>query len=279
MSGAKAQLEEATGGGSEHALRSTAPSLQLQRTGGVVRCVLNRSPLNLLEPAIIEALRETFQGLARDGSVRVGVITGSGRAFTAGMDVGVLSDLDVVRAKTLITSLHEAIAAVHAAPFPVVAEVNGPCLGAGFELAMACDLRVAADTATFGLPEVRLGVPSVIEAALLPALVGPARAAEMLLCGVPVSAEQALAWGLVNRAVPADRLHATTDELVARVLACAPNAIRLQKELMIRWRSTDLAAAISFGINAFATAYATGEPQEGARAFLEKRAPRFEVPR
>jgi enoyl-CoA hydratase/carnithine racemase len=157
-----------------------------------------------------------------------------------------------------------------------VGEVNGPCLGAGFELAMACDLRVAVETATFGLPEVRVGVPSVIEAALLPALVGPGRAAEMLLCGTPLTAAQALACGLVNRVAPASRLRATADELVGQILACAPGAIRLQKELMVRWRQTDLASAIRFGINAFAAAYGTGEPHEGARAFLEKRAPRWD---
>jgi enoyl-CoA hydratase/carnithine racemase len=185
----------------------------------------------------------------------------------------VLRDLDVAGAKALITAMHEAIAAVHEAPFPVVGEVNGACLGAGFELAMACDLRVAVETAAFGLPEVRVGVPSVIEAALLPGLVGPGRAAEMLLCGTPITGRQALEYGLVNRAVPPARLRESVDEMVGQILACAPSAIRLQKELMIRWRQTDLASAVRFGINAFAAAYATGEPREGARAFLEKRPP------
>src|SRR5262249_38724579 len=208
-------------------------------------------------------------------SVRVAVLGGSGRAFQAGMDVTVLRDLDVPRAKALITSLHEAIAAVHAAPFPVIAAVQGACLGAGFALALARGMRVAATGAIFGLPEVKVGVPSVIEAALLPALVGPGRAAELLLCGTTIGAEQALAWGLVNRAVAPERLGASVDELVAQVTACAPAAIRLQKELMIAWRSTDLRTAVEVGVNAFATAYAGGEPREGASAFLEKRPPRF----
>jgi enoyl-CoA hydratase/carnithine racemase len=248
-------------------------SLLIERTGDVIRCTINRPPLNLFDEPLIHALGQGFRQLGNDDSVRVVILTGSGRAFTAGMNVNVLRDLDVKRAKTLISGLHEAIAAVHDAPFPVVGEVNGACLGAGFELAMACDLRVAADTAIFGLPEVRVGVPSVIEAALLPALVGPGRAAEMLLCGSPMTAGQALDCGLVNRAVPAPRLRRCVDELVEQILACAPGAIRLQKELLIRWRQTDLASAVRFGINAFATAYATGEPQEGAKAFLEKRPP------
>jgi enoyl-CoA hydratase len=249
--------------------------VRVERRGDVAWCTLDRPPLNLLDPELIGAIHAAFAALSADATIRAAVLTGSGRAFTGGMNVHVLHDLDVPRAKALITSIHAAIAAVHLAPFPVVAAVNGHCLGAGFELALACDVRIAAAAARFGLPEVRVGVPSVIEAALLPGLVGPGRAAEMLLTGEPIDAEQAYAWGLVNRVVPAERLAAAAEEMVAKVLACGPAAIRLQKELMLRWRYTDLATAIEYGINAFATAYATDEPQEGARAFLEKRAPRF----
>ena len=249
--------------------------LTLERDAGVVRCTLDRPPLNLLEPALIRALRDAFRALAADASVRVVVITGRGRAFTAGMDVHVLAGLDVAEAKTLITGLHEAIQAVHAAPFPVIAALNGHALGAGFELALACDLRVAAQGATFGLPEVRVGVPSVIEAALLAPTVGPGRAAELLLCGESIGADEALAWGLVNRVVPPDALSSAVDALVGKIVAGAPAAIRLQKELMIRWRSTDLLTAVEYGVNAFALSYASPDAREGLRAFLEKRAPRW----
>jgi enoyl-CoA hydratase len=204
------------------------------------------------------------------------VLGGAGRAFTGGMDVHVLRDLDVTSAKTLISGLCAAIDAVHRAPFPVIAAVNGACLGAGFELALACDLRVAAAGAVFGLPEVRVGVPSVIQAALLPPLIGPGRAAEMLLLGTSVTAAQALEWGLVNRVVDAGRLENAVNELLEALSRCAPGAVRLQKELIIRWRETDLPSAVQAGINAFATAYASREPREGAEAFLDKRAPRFE---
>ena len=251
------------------------PPVRVERRGDVAWCTLDRPPLNLLDPELIGAIDAAFAALSADATLRAAVLTGSGRAFTGGMNVHVLHDLDVPRAKTLITSIRAAIARVHHAPFPVIAAVNGFCLGAGFELALACDVRIAADVARFGLPEVRVGVPSVIEAALLPALVGPGRAAELLLTGESIDAAQALAWGLVNRVVPAEQLAAAVEALVATVLTCGPAAIRLQKELMLRWRYTDLAAAIEYGINAFATAYATDEPREGARAFLEKRAPRF----
>src|SRR5437660_11220755 len=241
-------------------------TLAVERRGDVVWCALARPPLNLLEPGLIAALRATFEALARDAAIRAAVVTGRGRAFTAGMDVRVLHGLDAASARALITELCAAIDAVHRAPFPVLAAVHGACLGAGFELALACDLRVAAANASFGLPEVRVGVPSVIQAALLPPLIGPGRAAEMLLLGTPVTAAQALDWGLVNRVVPDDRLRATAEEFVTAILASGPEAIRLQKELIVRWRETDLATAVRYGINAIATAYATDEPRQGMSA-------------
>jgi enoyl-CoA hydratase/carnithine racemase len=250
----------------------------VERRGGVAWCTLDRPPLNLLDPELIAAIHDAFTALTADGSVRAAVVTGRGRAFTGGMNVRVLHDLDVAGAKTLIASVHAMIASVHHAPFPVIARVDGFCLGAGFELALACDLRIAARGARFGLPEVRVGVPSVIEAALLPPLIGPGRAAEMLLTGESIDAGEAQAWGLVNRVAPPESLDAEVQAMVDKILACGPAAVRLQKELMLRWRYSDLRAAIEYGINAFATAYAGSEPQEGARAFLEKRPPRFERP-
>jgi enoyl-CoA hydratase len=254
-------------------------AIRVERQGGVVRCTLDRPPLNLFEPGLIASLRSTFEGLTADPTVRLAVVTGAGRAFTGGMDVRVLRDLDAADATALISGLHDAIEAVHKAPFPVIAAVNGHALGAGFELALACDLRIAAAEATLGLPEVRVGVPSVIQAALLPPLIGPGRAAELLLTGATIGAEQALAWGLVNRVVARGELDAAVEATVAAIVACAPLAVRLQKQLIVRWRESDLTSAVRAGIAAFTASYATGEPREGAAAFLEKRAPRFEEPR
>jgi enoyl-CoA hydratase len=250
-------------------------SLCVERTGGAAWCTLDRPPLNLLEPGVIGAVRAAFDALAVDRVTRVAVLTGRGRAFTAGMDVRVLRDLDGARARELITALHAAIDAVHRAPFPVIAAVNGACLGAGFELALACDLRVAVAGASLGLPEVRVGVPSVIQAALLPPLIGPGRAAELLLTGQPITAERAGEWGLVNDVVPPEHLRAVVEALVDKILACGPEAIRLQKELIVRWRATDLTTAVRYGIDAFTAAYATDEPYQGMSAFLEKRPPKF----
>jgi enoyl-CoA hydratase/carnithine racemase len=247
--------------------------VHVTRDGGVARVTLDRAPLNLFEPGLIAGVRDAFRRLAADGEVRVVVLTGAGRAFTAGMDVNVLRGLDVASAKTLISALQAAIGAVHEAPVPVIARINGAALGAGFELAIACDIRIAVTGVPLGLPEVQVGVPSVIEAALLPVAIGPARAAELLFTGDPVTSDDAADWGLVNRAVPPAELDAAVDRVVTRIVAAAPGAIRLQKELVMRWRETDLRTAVQYGINAFATSYATGEAREGAEAFLGKRAP------
>ena len=250
--------------------------VRIERAGPVAWCTVERPPLNLLEPGLIRALGATFADLAADGALRAVVLTGGGRAFCAGMDVRVLGDLDGPGARELITALHAAIEAVHHSPVPVVAAVNGPCLGAGFELALACDIRLASADAIFGLPEVRVGVPSVIEAALLPPLVGPGRAAELALTGEAIPAERALGWGLVNQVVEAPRLRDAVEALLTKILKAGPGAVRLQKRLLVRWRYSDLETAIRAGIEAFVEAYATGEPAEGAEAFLAKRAPRFE---
>jgi len=231
--------------------------LRVERAGDAVWCTLDRPPLNLLEPGLIRAVRAAFDGFAADRATRVVVLTGGGRAFTAGMDVRVLRDLDTAGAKELITLLHDTIDAVHRAPCPVIAAVNGACLGAGFELALACDLRVASAGAPLGLPEVRVGVPSVI------------------LTGEPITAERAHEWGLVNDVVPAERLRATVQARVDTILACGPEAVRLQKELIVGWRATDLRTAVRSGIDAFTAAYATDEPFRGMSAFLEKRPPKF----
>jgi len=249
--------------------------VRVERTGGVARCILDRPPLNLFEPGLIADLHEAFAALARDAGICVIVLGATGRAFTAGMDVRVLGALDVERARGLITNLGAAIDAVHQAPVPVIAAIHGACLGAGFELALACDLRVAATDARFGLPEVRVGVPSVIHAALLPPLVGAGRAAELLFLGEPIDAARALDWGLVSRVVERGRLRGAVEEVLARLAVCGPSALRLQKSLIVRWRESDLSAAVRAGIDAFVSAYTSAEPREGAAAFLERRAPRF----
>jgi enoyl-CoA hydratase/carnithine racemase len=161
---------------------------------------------------------------------------------------------------------------VRSLPVPVIARINGHALGAGLELAASCDLRVAAEGATFGMPEVRLGVPSVVEAALLPGLVGWTKAREMMLLGETFGAAEALAMGLVTAVVPARGLNAAVEKLIAALLASPPNALRLQKALMRRWENLPMKDAITAGADMFGQAYLTDEPGIAMLAWREARA-------
>jgi enoyl-CoA hydratase/carnithine racemase len=252
---------------------SAAELVRIEREGSCAWLTLDRPPLNLLTPALIDELRLGFLALRRERGVRVAVVRGAGRVTTGGMQLQELRDLDTSSARSLIRGLHLALQTVYEAPFPVVAQLHGACLGAGLELALVCDLRVAARGTLLGLPEVRVGIPSVIEAALLPGLIGPGRANELLLTGKPIEADQAERWGLVNRVVEPDALQAETDRLVADLLAATPNATRLQKLLIRRWRAMNLAGAVQAGIDAFAEAYRSTEPRDAMDAFLDKKPP------
>src|SRR5262249_55256857 len=165
--------------------------------------------LNALDPETIAALTDAARALHGDAALRAVVLTGAGeRAFIGGADIATMSGLDPDGAQAFITSLHEAIAAVRAIPVPVIARVNGYCLGAGLEVAAGCDLRVASTRAMFGMPEGKVGMPSVVEAALLPRLIGVGRSAELVLLGENIDAARALALGLVEKMVTPPHLHA-----------------------------------------------------------------------
>jgi enoyl-CoA hydratase/carnithine racemase len=153
----------------------------------------------------------------------------------------------------------------------VIARIEGYALGAGLEIAASCDLRVAADSAKFGMPEVKVGIPSVIEAALLPRLVGWGRARRLLYTGEIIDAGTAERWGLVERVVAPSELEAAIEEWAAAILAAGPQAIRLQKALIGEWEELSLAEAIERGIEAFAGAYETREPAERMGAFLRRK--------
>jgi enoyl-CoA hydratase len=159
-------------------------------------------------------------------------------------------------------------------PVPATARIDGYALGAGLELAAACDFRVASERSVFGMPEVRIGIPSVVEAALLPKLVGPARARQLLLAGENIGAAEALAWGLVDRVAPAAEIDQAIEALAAPILAAGPQAIRIQKKLILDWEEMHTTAAVERGIEAFVDAFATDEPARmigAAQAALQAR--------
>ncbi len=236
----------------------------------------NPARLNTLNTALMTELCAALAGLAAGEAVRAVVLTGRGeKAFVGGADIKQMAAIDGPdAARAFIGQVHACCHAVRAIPVPTIARINGLCLGAGLELAAACDLRVAADHAVFGMPEVKLGIPSVVEAALLPMLVGWGRTREMLLLGETFGAADADIWGLVERVVPLAELDEAVGDWTRSILAAQPAAVRAQKQLIRAWEDLPLRAAIATGIDAFAAAYATDEPVTAMRDFLSARAGR-----
>lgn len=248
------------------------------REGGAFAFVTldNARRLNVMNTALMDAFVETISALGENEALRAVVITGAGdRAFVGGADVDEMAALtspDAARA--FILKVHACCRAVRDLPVPVIARINGYCLGAGLELAAACDLRVASLGSTFGMPEVKLGIPSVVEAALLPTLVGWGRARQVLLLGETFGAAEARAWRLVEEACPAAEIDHTIERWLAALLTSTPRAVRLQKALIRRWEDLPLSQAVAAGVEAFADAFRTDEPALAMQAFQDARAAR-----
>lgn len=241
--------------------------------GRVARlCLDNPRKLNTLTPSIIADLQSTFAAIGEDQKLRAVVLEGAGdRAFSAGVDINAMQALSPESARAFITSLHEAIDAVRRCPVPVIAAMRGYCFGGALELAAGCDMRIGDDTVVIGMPEVKVGIPSVIEAALLPGLIGWGKAREMILLGCTYSADEALEMGLLQKLAPAAGMDTALDSWLAEILANGPLAMRSQKALLGEWVQLDLADAIQAGIDHFAAAYETDEPRAMMEHHLGKR--------
>src|SRR6201987_1431481 len=183
---------------------------------GVVRLsICNAGSLNILGSAAITGVREGLEQLATDRSIRVLILAGqSEKSMIGGADIKEMATLDQTSAEAFITRLRDLCEAVRAFPAPVIARMPGWCLGGGLEVAAACDIRIAAHDAEFGMPEVRVGIPSVIHAALLPRLIGWGRTRWLLLPADPVDASTALAWGLVDVVAPQGGLDSAVERTV-----------------------------------------------------------------
>ena len=240
--------------------------------GRIARLTIdNAEKSNSLNRALMTRFVAVVEGLAADPELRLAVLTGAGgRAFVGGADIGEIAALDHAGAHRFITFVHRCCRALRDLPFPVIARIDGPALGAGLELACACDLRAASDRSVFGMPEVQVGIPSVVEAALLPKLVGWGRARRLLLTGEPIAADEALRWGLVDRVAPASALDDAVDDFARPIIAAGPRALRLQKELIRDWEELPSAAAIRRGIDCFVGAFDTDEPARLAGAALAR---------
>jgi len=235
-----------------------------------------RGRLNLLGQSSFHALTEALERVRGDGQARVVVLTGAGEtAFSAGVDLNEMKELQPPEAESFIRALHQVTRGLLTLPIPAIAAVRGPCLGRALELALSCDLRIAAEDALLGLPEVKVGVPSVIEASLLPRTIGLGRARAMVLTGETVTAQEALQIGLVDQVVPGEHLQQAAVTAARGFLGMSPYVLAVQKDVVAKWLELGEDAAAEYSIKAFARCFATDHPREAMTAFLEKREPRF----
>jgi enoyl-CoA hydratase len=250
-------------------------ALEARPEGGRVArvTIAHEAKLNTLNAPLMRRLAAAVGALSAEEDLRAVVLTGAGpKAFVGGADIGEMAAIpDGAAATAFIGLVHGCCAAVRDCPVPVLARVNGWALGAGLELAAACDLRIAAATARFGMPEVRVGIPSVVEAALLPGLIGWGRTRRLLLLGETIDAAEAERWGLVERVAAAGALDAAVEEWLSHLCAAGPQAIRGQKALIRRWEDLPTGEAVAAGIAAFARAWDTEEPRRMMRGFLDRR--------
>jgi enoyl-CoA hydratase len=256
----------------------TAERVLVERSDGVATLRLNRPrALNALDPDTLRALAAAIDAIDADATVRAAIITGSGeRAFCAGADIAAMAAMGPTEGHPYARLGHEALARVDDCRVPVVAAVNGVALGGGLELALACDLVVAAERARVGLPEITLGIiPGFGGTQRLVRRAGLARTRELIYLGSMIGAADALRLGIVDRVVPGDRL---TEEVagLARALAERPPlALRQAKRATRAALETTLEAGLRLEIEAFAATFASEDRIEGLRAFLEKRSPRW----
>jgi enoyl-CoA hydratase/carnithine racemase len=242
-------------------------------TGRVAYVTVNNpGKRNALGIAGKKALTQAFKQLSKDGMLRVAVLTGAGeRSFMAGADLAEMKDLTPKEAREVHTWVHRACEAIRALPVPVIARINGYCFGAGMELAASCDMRIGVTTAKFGMPEVRFGIPSGMEACLLPQLIGWGKTRELVYTGDHWDADEACRCGFLQKLVDPAGLDAGVEQWVSSILAAGARAIRLQKKLVHDWERMSTAQAVQAGIRACTKARETDEPKRLMQAFLERK--------
>ena len=242
------------------------------RAGSVAQVVVDsEARFNILGSVLIKQLISVLDSLRENTSLRAVTLTGAGtRAFIGGADINEMSRLDYDTAREFITDLHRVCASIRSLPVPVIAKIGGYCLGAGLEIAASCDMRAATLDSTFGMPEVRVGIPSVIEAALLPRLIGWGKTRELLFTGERITAAEALRIGLIERAAPTEHLDEVVGEWIDAICKAGRNAVRLQKALIREWEELPTERAIERGIDYFAEAFKGDEPRFLMTRFLKR---------
>jgi len=253
-------------------------TLLFEVNAGVALITINRpDKLNALNDRVIAELGDVASRLASGGTIGGAILTGAGKAFAAGADIGELADQGPFDGKARALAGQAVLRRLETCGKPVIAAVNGFALGGGCELAMACHLRVASQTAKFGQPEVKLGIaPGYGGTQRLPRLVGKGVALELILTGEMIDAAEAHRIGLVNKVVPPGDLLSATEALLRNILAKGPLAVRLALEAVERGLDMSLEEGLLLEANHFGLLAATADMKEGLSAFLEKRPPKFQ---
>ncbi|KAK3648968.1 hypothetical protein LTR56_007100 [Elasticomyces elasticus] len=243
--------------------------------------VSNPAKLNIVNTSLLAQLVDACRELSSDAQLRAVVLTGGPTAagkqpsFIGGADIAEMHHLSTSEeARDFIEGVHSACKAIRDIPVPVIARVHGFCLGAGLEIMAACDLRVATRSSSFGMPEVKVGIPSVVEAALLPGLIGMGRTRRLLYLAETIDAATAEDWGLIERLVADEpSLDEAVRDWADVVAAMGPLAIRSQKRLIKRWENGTVDEGIHAGVDAFAEAYADGglEPKLFMGRFVDRK--------
>ena len=238
---------------------------------GVASITLDRpEKRNSFDSAHLRALAEAARQVGERADLRVMVLRAAGPVFSAGADIREMAALNADSARAFITLVHQACDSMRTLPVPVIACIQGAVFGAGLELVAGCDIRIAAETALFGMPEVRVGIPSVVEAALLPQLIGWGHTRWLLMTGDSIDAAQASAWGLVDQVGPSADLEGLVEQTIACILQAGAQAVRLQKRLISEWEELSLQSAIMRGIDCFAEAWRGDEPRQMLRAAADR---------
>jgi enoyl-CoA hydratase len=238
----------------------------------VTLTICNAGLLNILGSFAINGVRDGLERLAAEPAIRALVLKGeSDKSLIGGADIKEMATLDQVSAEAFITGLRDLCEAARAFPAPVIARIPGWCLGGGLEVAAACDIRIASHDAKFGMPEVRVGIPSVIHAALLPRLIGWGRARWLVMTAENIDAATALAWGLVDVVAPQGKLDEAVERTVKALLECGPAALRAQKALLRQWEELPLKQSVDLSIAVFGKSFRSDEPKRLMEGFVDRK--------
>jgi len=249
------------------------PRVEVSVQDGVGTLVMHgHKSVNLINRAMMQAILAAGERLHREPGLRLVVLKGApGKGFIGGADIAEMCDLTPQTAREFITGVHQVCHLFRALPVPSIAVVDGPCLGAGMELAAACDLRIGSTASSYGMPEVQVGLPSVVEAALLPSLIGWGSTRELLYRGHVIDAAEAHRIGFLQKIAPPARLDAGMQPWVDDILRAEPNAIRTQKRLLETWLDAGIPHGIHASIDAFSATFRSDAPNRRLKAFFEGR--------